>query len=78
MSEGAEDESAAASGGTERVGEAETVGGIGEVPRPPKEQSASEEGGRGEGVSSDELRTSMEGVEVGGEDMDDGEEAGVE
>ena len=76
--EGVEDESAVARSGMERAGEAARVGGIGEVPRPPGEHITVEEGGRGEGGARDNLITAMAGMEVGGEDMDEGEEAEVE
>ena len=63
-SEWAEDESLAVTGGTERAGEAAKVGEIGEVLRPPGERSSVEEGERGEGRASNELRTAMEGMDV--------------
>ena len=78
VSEGADDQSAATLGGTERAGGVETVVGIGEFPRPPGERSTAEEGERGEVRSSDELITAMEGMEVGGEEIYEGEEAEVE
>ena len=71
-SEGAEDESLAAPRGAVRAGEAARVGGIGEVPQPPGERSSVEEGERGEGGASDELRTAMAGMEEEGEEMNEG------
>ena len=56
------DESLAATSGTERAGEAERVGEIGEVPRPPRECITAEEGDRGEGGASNELVTTMAGM----------------
>ena len=38
--------------------------------RPPGERITAEAGERGEGGVNGELRTTMEGMEVGGEDMD--------
>ena len=61
-SERAEDESTVATSGTERAGEAVRVGGIGEMPQPPREQSSEEEGERRGGGASDELRTMMVGM----------------
>ena len=43
--------------------------------QPHREQRISKEGERGEGRSSNNIRTAMEGMEVGGEDMNEGEEA---
>ena len=54
----------AESGGKKSVGGAEIVIGIVEVPQPPGEWSTSEEG---EGRARNELRTTMEVMEVGGE-----------
>ena len=51
--------------GTNRSGEAERVGGIGEVPRPPGEQSTAEEGEIGEVGANNNLRTAIAGMEVG-------------
>ena len=64
--------------GTVRSGGAERVGGIREVPRPSRERSSEEEGERGADRENNELRTAMAGMEVGGEDMDEGEGAEVE
>ena len=77
-SEGAADESAADTSGTEKSGGTETVGGIGELPRPPRERSTIEEGEGAMGGVNNELRTTMGEMEEGGEDMDEGEEAEVE
>ena len=62
VSEGADDKRTAASGRTGRTGGADTVGGIGEVPRPPGEQITEEAWERGKGGASDDLRTAMEGM----------------
>ena len=56
-----------ATSGTERAGEAARVRYIGEVPRPPGEQSSEEEGDIREGGASDYLRTAIAGMEVGGD-----------
>ena len=61
-----------------RSGEAERVGGIGEVLQPPGEHSSEEEGERGSDGSSNKLRIVMVVMEVGGEKMDEGEGAEVE
>ena len=73
--EEAEEERAATSCRMESAGGADTVGGIKEVTRPPGERSTPEEG---KGWASGELRTAMEGMEGGGEDMDEGRGAEVE
>ena len=67
--EGAEDKSAAETSRMERAGEAGRVRGIVEVPRPPGERSLVEEGERGEGGASDDIRTVMAGMEVIMEEM---------
>ena len=54
------------------MGGADAVGGIGEVPLTPGERRTP---GEGEGGARYELRTKMEEMEVGGEDMDEGEVA---
>ena len=48
----------------ERVGGAALVGGLGEVTAPPGERQTLEEG---EGGTNEEIRTMMEGKEVGGD-----------
>ena len=42
------------------------------------ERSTEEEGERGEGGASEKIRNTTEGMEMGGEDLDEGEEAEVE
>ena len=59
----------------ERGGASQTVVGIGEVPRTPWEGIESEEG---EGGASDEIRTAMKEMDLGGEEIDKVEEAEVE
>ena len=49
-----------------------------EVPQPPGEHSSEEEGERGADGSSNKLRIVMVVMEVGGEEMDEGEGAEVE
>ena len=70
VSEGSEEERTVASGRAESARGAETIGGIGEAPQPPGERRTPEEG---EGSASNNLRTSMEGIEVGGKDTEDRE-----
>ena len=70
VSYGVEDKRPEASGRTGREVEIEKVGGIGEVTLTPGDQSTSEAGERGDGGARDELRTEMEGMDVGGEEMD--------
>ena len=77
-SEGAEDNIVAATSGTERAGEEVRFGGIGEVSRPPGEWRTVKEGERGEGRASNYIRTVMVEMEVGREEMDEGEEDEVE
>ena len=64
--------------GTARSGETTRVGGIREVPRPPGERSSEEKRKRGEDGASNELRTAMAGMEVGRDDMEEGEGEEVE
>ena len=70
-SAGVEDKSAAEASGKSRSGKAERVGKIEEVPQPPGERSSEEEGGRGEDGASNELRTVMAGIDIGGEEMNE-------
>ena len=76
-SEGAAEYGTAETSGTKRAGDTARVGGIGEVPRPPGKRISEEERERGEGGASKNLRTVMEGMDVGGEEMDEGEGAEV-
>ena len=62
-----EEERIETSGGAEGAVEEAALGGVGEVPLPPGGRSTPEEG---EGGASNELRTKMEGMEVGGDEMD--------
>ena len=48
------------------------------MPRPPGERSSEEEGERGEGGASNNLRTAMAGMGVGGYEMDKDETVEVE
>ena len=64
-SEGAEDESVSSTSRKDRAEEESRVGGIGEVPHIPGEQSTVEEGERGEIEASNDIRTAMEGIEAG-------------
>ena len=75
IDEASEEERMEAAGGVVSVGGAGTVRGIWEVTWTPGEQSTSGEGGGG---VSDEIRTAMEGMEVGGDEMDRGEAAEVD
>ena len=61
------DERAAAAGEEARVGGAAAVVGVGEVPAPPGGQEIPEEC---EGGDSNDIRTTMERMEVGGDLMD--------
>ena len=61
------DENMVAAGGAERLGGADIVGGVGEVMVTSGEQRTPEEG---EGGANEEIRTTMEGMEVGRDDMD--------
>ena len=61
-----------------RPGEAVRVGGIEEVLRPPVEQISEEEGVRGEDGASNKTRIATAGMEMGGEEMDEGTGAEVE
>ena len=72
VSEGADDKRMAVSGRTGRTGGADTVGRIGEVQRPPGERITEEAWERGKGGASDDLRTAMDEMEVGEEEMDEG------
>ena len=58
------DERTVSAGGVESLGGAAAVGGVGEVAAPPGGCRTPEEG---EGGARDEIRTAMEGVEVGGD-----------
>ena len=77
VSEGAEDESVAATSSTKRAGEAAMIQGIGEVLQLPGERITVEEGEGREGRASENPRTAMKGIKMGGEEMDEGEEAEV-
>ena len=72
LDEVSEEKRMAEAGGAASLGREEAVGGVGEVPRPPGDLITAEEG---EGRASDNLRTTMEEMEVGGYEMDKGEEA---
>ena len=64
------EERTAAADGAESVEGAGAVGEIGGVPQPPGNRITP---GEGEGGASDKLRTAMDRMEVGGDDMDKGE-----
>ena len=63
------DERTAEAVGAESVVGADAVGGVGEVPLPPGVWQTPDEG---KGRASGDLRTAMEGMEVGGDNMEKG------
>ena len=48
------------------------------MPQPPREWSSEEEGDRGEDRTRDDLRTAIVGMDVGVEEIDEGEGVEVE
>ena len=76
-SEGAEDKGAVETNGTERAGESAIVGGVGEVSQPPGECSSYKEGEIGEVRESNDLKTVMAVMGLGGEDMHERDGADV-